>query len=337
MGQAGSLRKSQIIHWPVNRTEPFSYWIPCRGDGAETAAAGARCARRFPNPTELPFWPKPKTGRSAVERTRSLPAACIQRPTARPFSPALRTPIVPPPAAPRDGPPAGPPFPLRNGPPAARSPSAPGSTRVVLTSHGKAGFHPGPGRVGVSSRRSFCAAATPNGSSEFAQRLEWASLLALSDFRTAAADLLLHPIFQTRSTPDPIPSSPDDTDPQRARFQPGPGRVYPNRRPRPEDRKAPPAEFLALGARRGGRWQAENRNPPASRSVPIKRVQFTFRTTLHIPALCAGQSRGNIEEEWVSLGLSAAGAEKAKYAVNWTVVRPCIEPPQLPSMKREAV
>jgi hypothetical protein len=54
----------------------------------------------------------------------------------------------------------------------------------------------------AASRRSPCAAATPHGASELAQRLECASLLALSDHRTATADLLPQPYlpgpFQAR-------------------------------------------------------------------------------------------------------------------------------------------
>jgi len=60
------------------------------------------------------------------------------------------------------------------------------------------------------SLRLSCAAATPHGASELAQRLECARLLALSVYYTAAGNLPPTPILQACSTPEPIRCSPDD-------------------------------------------------------------------------------------------------------------------------------
>ena len=69
---------------------------------------------------------------------------------------------------------------------------------------------------------------------------------------TARADLPPHP-YRARSMPDPIHCSPDDIFPPMAGSHPGPGVGDPNRRPRPEDSKAPPAKLLAPRSRRGSR------------------------------------------------------------------------------------
>ena len=81
------------------------------------------------------------------------------------------------------------------------------------------------------------------------------------------------PIFQARSTPDPIPWSADDIYPQRAGFQAGPGRVHPNRRPRPEDSKAPPAELLPPQAPREPVTGREPKPSPES-VASLKRAGF---------------------------------------------------------------
>jgi hypothetical protein len=58
---------------------------------------------------------------------------------------------------------------------------------------GGTGFHLGPCPVAAASHhQTACTAATPNGASELAKRLECARLLALSDHRTAPGDLRLH-------------------------------------------------------------------------------------------------------------------------------------------------
>ena len=161
----------------------FQFFGPLwRGNCAGTAGASARCIRGSSNPTELLSWPEPNTGQSA-RMTRNLPATHIHRPAARPFLPALRTPIVPP---------------LRvlpqttlEGHRFARATALPQLGHrvpvepVVIASRWRAGFHPRSSPTAAASRRSPCAAALPHGASELAQRLECARLLALLESNTA--------------------------------------------------------------------------------------------------------------------------------------------------------
>jgi len=63
----------------------FSFWTPWRGGCAGAAAAGAGCAKRYPNPTELPPWPEPKTGRSAGLHTHAPSKLVSTAPRPGPF------------------------------------------------------------------------------------------------------------------------------------------------------------------------------------------------------------------------------------------------------------
>jgi len=121
----------------------FIFETPWQGGFAGTPGASTPCARRSPNPTDLPSWPDPQTGRSAGTDT-AFPAARLYRPTTQPFLPALRTPLVPLLSVlPQVYHPNGPPFPARSGPPAARAPT-PLRQPLVIASHGKPGFQPSP-------------------------------------------------------------------------------------------------------------------------------------------------------------------------------------------------
>ena len=110
------------------------------------------------------------------------------------------------------------------------------------------------------------------GTSEVAKRLECASLRALSKHRTAAGDLPPHFCFPhtTRLSEDPTPHTVGGTSPTPAR-----GWVNPNRRPRPEDRKALLAVLLPPAATEvaGGRQKTETR--PRVGRFPFKSVQLT--------------------------------------------------------------
>jgi hypothetical protein len=121
----------------------FIFETPWQSGFAGTPGASTPCARRSPNPTDLPPWPEPRTGGSAGTDT-AFPAARLYRPTTQPFLPALRTPLVPLLSVlPQVYHPNGPPFPARSGPPAARAPT-PLRRPLVIASHGKPGFQPSP-------------------------------------------------------------------------------------------------------------------------------------------------------------------------------------------------
>ena len=152
----------------------------------------------------------------------------------------------------------------------------------------------------AASRRTPCAAATPHGAFELAQPLEHASLLALSGNPNALGDPLPHlwlpSLFHARAysllTRRHLPSE--------GRLPPQPCAGEPGRRPRPEDRKARPAELLcAPCSRRSARQLVEKHTRPRVGRFPLEGVGFAFQTTLPIRALCAGQSRRNVEGERV--------------------------------------
>ncbi len=130
-------------HAPRNeRTERTSVFGPLGRAAVRNSRASTRCARRSPNPTDLAPWPIPKLARP-LQRTQTLAAARIHRPTAQPFLPPMRTSIVPLLALPQIDPllshrlpgPAGL-LPLE--------PRAPVLPPLVIASHRKAGFNPDP-------------------------------------------------------------------------------------------------------------------------------------------------------------------------------------------------
>jgi hypothetical protein len=169
----------------VRPTAHFSFWTPWRGGCAGTAGASARYTRGSPNPTKLPPWPEPKTGRSAG--TDTDPARSLHPPFPGPPLPSAvaysdRPSALATPAA--ATPPPEPPFPTGTGPPPARETSAPASTRgdniplegwLPPQPDGNDSMQdpvpPGPPHTAAASRRTPCAAATPKGASEFAKRL----------------------------------------------------------------------------------------------------------------------------------------------------------------------
>jgi len=63
----------------------FSFWPGWRGGCAGTAGASARYTRGSPNPTELPPWPEPKTGRSAGLHTHPASKLVSTAPRPGPF------------------------------------------------------------------------------------------------------------------------------------------------------------------------------------------------------------------------------------------------------------
>jgi hypothetical protein len=156
------------------------------------------------------------------------------------------------------------------------------------------------------------------GTSEAAKRLECACLLALSKHRTAAGDLLPHFCFPqtTRLSEDPTPHTVGGTSPTPAR-----GWVYPNRRPRPQDRKAPLAELLPPAAAEvaGGRPKTQTRprvGSFASRGCnSLSEQRFTFGRL--VPVRAARTLKGN--EFFV--GFPVAGAQKVKCAAEGLVWR----------------
>ena len=97
------------------------------------------------------------------------------------------------------------------------------------------------------------------------------------------------------STDDRILWGPDDIHRWRPQFHPGPGLMYPKRRPQPEGSKASPAELLVPCSRQGGRGQAENRNSPPVRWFPSKRWNSLFEPpptfTGFVPVRAAGTLR----------------------------------------------
>jgi hypothetical protein len=137
----------------------------------------------------------------------------------------------------------------------------------------RAGFHPGPCPGAAATHRTPCAAATPHGAFDFAKRLECPACWRFRRATPRPETYRPAPIFQARSTPDPIRWSADDIYPQRAGFQAGPGRVHPNRRPRPEDSKAPPAELLPPQAPREPVTGREPKPSPES-AASLKRAGF---------------------------------------------------------------
>jgi len=143
----------------------------------------------------------------------------------------------------------------------------------------------------AASRRTPCAAATPHGAFELAQPLEHASLLALSGNPNALGDPLPHlwlpSLFYARAysllTRRHLPSE--------GRLAPQPCAGEPGRRPRPEDRKARPAELLcAPCSRRSARQLVEKRYPPPSWEVPPRRGGIRFSNNPpHSRALCRSE------------------------------------------------
>jgi hypothetical protein len=113
--------------WKLTRTAHFS--DPLAGRLCGTARASTRCARRCPNPTDLPPCPDSQTGRPAATDT-DPPCSSHPPPPAQRFFPLLRTPILPPLLVlPQIDHPAEPLFPAPSGSPPARAPDAPASTR----------------------------------------------------------------------------------------------------------------------------------------------------------------------------------------------------------------
>ena len=161
----------------------FQFFGPLGGATVRAQQAPALAASEG-LPTPQSFFP----GRSPIlanppEWTPNLPATHIHRPAARPFLPALRTPIDPPLRV----------FPQTTleGHRFARATALPQLGHrvpvepVVIASRWRAGFHPRSSPTAAASHRSPCAAALPHGASELAQRLECARLLALLESNTA--------------------------------------------------------------------------------------------------------------------------------------------------------
>ena len=287
-----------------------------RGRCARTAGAGARCTSRLR--TQHSFLPgrSPKLA-TLMERARILPAACIHRPAAQRLLPPLRTPIVP----------APPVLPQRASCWATVSPRAaallklehpaPRPQPVVITSREKAGLHPGSTHSGGKPPQSM-RGRDSHGAFDFAKRLECARLRALSKHRTAAGDLLPHFCFPqtTRLSEDPTPHTVGGTSPTPAR-----GWVYPNRRPRPQDRKALLAELLPPAAAEvaGGRPKTQTRprvGSFASRGCnSLSEQRFTFGRL--VPVRAARTLKGN----GFFVGFPVAGAQKVKCAADGLVWR----------------
>ena len=160
-----------------------------RGGCAGTARAGARIARRSPNPTELVSRPDFETGRSAGMDPDRPPGSSHPLPHSR-APPSAAPPFESPSAlgTPADRPLPEPPFPRAQRPSSCSSIERPCSTPGASTpSQGR--FHPGPPHTAAASRRSPCVAATPRGAFDFAKRLECASCRRCRR-ATAPGDLL---------------------------------------------------------------------------------------------------------------------------------------------------
>ncbi len=247
----------------------FSFWTTGEGS-ATTAEAGAPCARRPPNPTELTPWPEPKTDRSAATDTNP---PCSSNPP--PYGPPLPSAVAHSdlPSAVGTGA-AKPPYWAIVSPPATALLSlAPRAhllppALIALPLEGRVPPRPASYSAGQPPHSTRCR--------DSARRLRHRAAMwyapACGRFRRATPRPVTYtPPLPSRPVPHltPCVAWPNTFTLRWPAFLPARGRVYPHRRPRLADSKAPPAELLPIAGAASGLWAAENPNsPPESGGSP---------------------------------------------------------------------
>jgi len=238
----------------------FQFLDRLPGRASAKVNANAHCARESPKcPDTRGLRPRriPELAR-ALEPTLILRAGRLHRPAAQRFLPLLRTPILPPLLVllQMDHP-TGPPFRARNGPPAAPAPSVPASTRgdgIPLEGRvtPRAGGYDSVEGPVPPGPRDAVERVPPQGRTTWKPSSHWKKTGGSGGIR---------PPRRPAGRPSFIPARPT----QRRQA------AAVHALPRP--RTAPPN--LRSVCRRGGRWQAQNPNPPSSRWVPLQWAQWT--------------------------------------------------------------
>ena len=177
--------------------------------------------------------------------------------------------------------------------------------------------------LAAASRRSPCAAATPRGAFEVANRLQYTISLALSNRTTAPGDLLPTPASSKR--PDlwegPPPSTVGNTSSTAARR-----RLKPNRRPRPENRHAPPVELLAPAATEAAGGRQKPKLGRALVASPQDGANDFLNNPPHSRALCRSKPRersGKLAFGWASCR-SRSKSEMCPLALEGARMRPAL-------------